>query len=70
MSEKKIVIVIKPKLKIYQDSKEEWRWEIKMQSKIVGASTEGYKNKKDCISNMINLGKRIEQLKDHEDVIQ
>lgn len=37
----------------YQDSKKEWRWRRKdsTNGKIIGASTEGYKNKADCEDN-------------------
>lgn len=41
----------------YQDPKNDWRW--KRQStnnKLVGASTEGYKNKKDCLDNAVRHG--------------
>jgi len=35
-----------------KDSKGEWRWSrVATNGKIVGASTEGYKNKEDCIKN-------------------
>lgn len=40
------------KWEFYQDSKKEWRWRRKASNgKIVGASTQGYVNKSDCISN-------------------
>ncbi|MDD7887108.1 DUF1508 domain-containing protein [Flavivirga sp. 57AJ16] len=40
------------KWEIYQDSKKEWRWKrTAPNGKTVGASTEGYKNKSDCIAN-------------------
>jgi len=36
----------------YKDAKGEWRWRrTSANGKIVGASTEGYKNKIDCIEN-------------------
>lgn len=37
----------------YQDAREEWRWRRKSRSngRIVGASTEGYVKKTDCIAN-------------------
>ena len=50
----KIAPKIKPdKCTFYQDSKKEWRWTrfSAGNNKIVGASTEGYKNKADCIEN-------------------
>jgi len=38
--------------KIYQDNRGEWRWNRKAANgKIVGASTEGYKNRADCVAN-------------------
>lgn len=40
------------KWEFYQDTKKEWRWSrIAPNGKIVGASTEGYINKSDCIAN-------------------
>ena len=37
---------------IYKDNKGEWRWRRTARSgEIVGASTEGYVNKSDCIAN-------------------
>lgn len=50
-------ITINPTLKIYKDSDDEYRWSISILGKTVGASTEGYKNKKDCLNNI----KRVEQ---------
>lgn len=45
-----------PKIKYYQDNKNEWRWEVKADNnKIIGASTEGYKNEKDCRENLKQL---------------
>ena len=38
--------------KFYQDNSNEWRWtRTASNGKIVGASTEGYENKDDCVSN-------------------
>jgi uncharacterized protein YegP (UPF0339 family) len=37
---------------IYKDNAADWRWRrTASNGKIVGASTEGYTNKSDCISN-------------------
>ena len=58
----KFKIVIPPKLEVYKDSKDEWRWNIKVSGEIISASTEGYKNRKDCVDNMLNLKNRIEYL--------
>ena len=40
------------KWNIYKDSKGEWRWTRTAQNgNTVGASTEGYKNRTDCVAN-------------------
>ena len=40
------------KWSFYQNSSKEWRWtRFAPNNRIVGASTEGYKNKADCIAN-------------------
>ncbi|MFD2586141.1 YegP family protein [Croceitalea marina] len=40
------------KWEFYKDKKKEWRWRrTAPNGDIVGASTEGYKNKSDCIAN-------------------
>lgn len=37
---------------IYQDNRGEWRWRrVASNGKTVGSSSEGYKNKSDCIAN-------------------
>lgn len=36
---------------IYQDAAHEWRWRRKSGGRIIGASTEGYKNRADCVAN-------------------
>lgn len=37
---------------VYKDRAGEWRWRRKASNgQTVGASTEGYKNKQDCIAN-------------------
>jgi len=42
----------KDKWEFYQDSKKQWRWSRKAPNgKTVGASSEGYVNKSDCIAN-------------------
>lgn len=42
----------KDTVSIYKDSVGEWRWKrIATNGKEVGASTEGYKNKQDCLDN-------------------
>lgn len=40
------------KWEFYEDKKGEWRWRhTVMQGNIIGASSEGYKNKKDAVAN-------------------
>lgn len=40
------------KWEFYQDSQGKWRWRrIAPNGRIVGASTEGYSNRQDCIDN-------------------
>lgn len=42
----------KDTITIYKDKVNEWRWQrISINGNIVGASSEGYKNKSDCIDN-------------------
>ena len=41
----------------YKDKKGEWRWKrTAINGRIVGAATEGYKNRLDCVSNAIRNG--------------
>ena len=45
------------KWNIYKDAKGEWRWSrIASNGKTVGASTEGYKNREDCVANAKRKG--------------
>lgn len=40
------------KWEIYQDPSRKWRWRrVASNGKIVGASTEGYNNRSDCVAN-------------------
>jgi uncharacterized protein YegP (UPF0339 family) len=42
---------------IYQDARKEWRWTCTAPNgKIVGSSTEGYKNRADCEANARRFG--------------
>lgn len=44
------------KLQLYQDKAGEWRWTRRApNNEEVGASTEGYKNYKDCWSNAFRI---------------
>jgi uncharacterized protein YegP (UPF0339 family) len=41
----------------YTDAKGEWRWRrTAPNGEIVGASTEGYVNRVDCVANAVRLG--------------
>jgi len=45
------------KFHFYRDARKEWRWTLKAPNgEVIGASTEGYKRKKDCVSNAERLG--------------
>ena len=45
------------KFEIYQDKTEEWRWRLTATNgEIIAASTEGYTDKRDCISNAYRIG--------------
>lgn len=55
--------LFKPSIRIYEDIKDEWRWTLRVGSITIGASSEGYKNKADCISNILNVEKRIRELR-------
>lgn len=59
-------IKINPTLEIYQDSKNEYRWRIKILGKIVGASTEGYVNKEDCLKNISRLENHIKYFREND----
>lgn len=59
-----IIITTLPKLEIYKDSKNEWRWNISVNGKIIASSSEGYTNKQDCIDNIFNVENRIKQLRE------
>lgn len=47
-----ITMLTNDKWEFYKDSSDEWRWRrTASNGKIVGASTEGYKNRSDCEAN-------------------
>ncbi len=47
----------KDKWVFYKDEKQEWRWRRHApNNKEVGASTEGYGNKRDCVTNAERAG--------------
>ena len=50
--------------KIYKDAQGEWRWtRTAPNGKIVGAATEGYKNRVDCLANARRNGYTGEQVR-------
>ncbi len=54
---------MKDRWEIYKDAKNEWRWRrIAGNNRIVGASTEGYKNRHDCVANAGRNGCDEEEL--------
>lgn len=62
-------IKIKPTLEIYQDNKNEYRWRIKILGKIVGASSEGYVNKEDCLKNIQKLEEHIKYFRENNLIV-
>jgi uncharacterized protein YegP (UPF0339 family) len=45
------------KLTLYQDKAGKWRWRrVAPNGKTVGASSEGYNNRADCVANAQRLG--------------
>lgn len=54
-----IATFFRPALSVYKDSTDEWRWSITVAATIVGASSKGFKNREDCITDIYNLEKRI-----------
>lgn len=52
------------KWEFYQDKKKEWRWRVTCSNgQIIGASSEGYKAKADCIANAKHFGYEEEEAK-------
>ncbi|MEI9955139.1 MAG: hypothetical protein WDM90_02275 [Ferruginibacter sp.] len=51
-----------PRLNIYIDEKKEYRWRIMMSSDTVAASTEGYKNRAECLDNIKKVAAHIIEL--------
>ena len=45
------------KWEFFKDRKKEWRWRrVARNGRIVGASSEGYKNRVDCVANAEHNG--------------
>lgn len=55
-----IIKITDDKWEIYQDSKNEWRWtHTARNGRIVGASTEGYKERRQCLQNAVRNGYKL-----------
>ncbi|MGI9244933.1 MAG: DUF1508 domain-containing protein [Verrucomicrobiales bacterium] len=51
------IAAMKDRWEFYKDAKNEWRWRrIAGNNRIVGASSEGYKNRLDCVANASRNG--------------
>jgi uncharacterized protein YegP (UPF0339 family) len=49
-----------PEIEVYQDIKREWRWRIiSLNGKIIGASTESFTTKQNCIKNLNSIGEAM-----------
>lgn len=54
------------RFKFYQDRRKEWRWKrYAPNNRTVGSSSEGYKNKSDCIDNAKRVGGFNENVHKH-----
>jgi len=62
----KLKFVVHPKFEIEKDFKDEWRWNVKVGGKIIAASSEGYKNRSDCLDNILNIERRIKYLREND----
>lgn len=41
------------KLELYKDKRHEWRWRVRSSNgRVIGVSSEGYKNKTDCFAGV------------------
>ena len=50
---------------VYKDSAEEYRWRITAANgKIIGAATEGYTNRVDCVYNMQILKNALNEIEE------
>lgn len=46
---------VQAKTKFYKDKNGDWRWQIKKGRHVIGASSEGYKNRLDCRENYFEI---------------
>lgn len=48
--------MINIKFEVYKDNKGEWRWRcVHLNGNILADSSEGYVNKEDCITELLNI---------------
>ena len=57
-----------PKLEVYESisktNLKEWYWKIMINANIVAASSEGYRNRADCIDNLLKVEGHIKYLRE------
>lgn len=64
------VIIRLPKFEIFQnENAKEWYWNIKVGSDIVASSSEGYKNRSECLRNVTSIEKHIKYLRENDLII-
>jgi uncharacterized protein YegP (UPF0339 family) len=64
------VIIRLPKFEIFQnENTKEWYWNIKVGSDIVASSSEGYKNRSECLRNVTSIEKHIKYLRENDLII-
>lgn len=55
-----------PKFKLFQnENTKEWYWNIKVGARIIASSSEGYKNRLECLENVLNVEKQIKYLREN-----
>lgn len=62
-----------PQLNVYESQdanpKQKWHWNIRVSGRIIAASTEGYENRSDAITNIKNLKNHIQWLENNGKLI-
>jgi uncharacterized protein YegP (UPF0339 family) len=63
--------VIKPKFEIYEADnnktlKSEYYWRIKVGRNIIASSSEGYRNRSECLENVFNIERKIKYLREND----
>lgn len=58
---------VKPQFTISKSDKDnQWYWNIKVGSDIIASCSEGYKNRLECLDNVLNVEKRIKFLREND----